>query len=50
MVTMVMMLLTAVKLTDKAKSPRANKVTKLEELPPGQAANKIIPTAMKGGG
>ena len=47
MVTIVITLLMAVILTERAKSPLANKVTKLEEVPPGQAANKIIPIAIK---
>ena len=50
MVTIVITLLMAVILTERAKSPLANKVTKLEDVPPGQAANSIIPIAIKAGG
>ena len=38
----------AVRLTDKATFPLASEEIKLEILPPGQAATKIIPRPMVG--
>ena len=40
----------AVNVTDRATLPRASNEKKLEALPPGQAATRIIPSAMPCGG
>jgi hypothetical protein len=40
----------AVNVTDNATLPRASSEKKLEAFPPGQAATRIIPSAMPWGG
>ncbi len=40
----------AVNVTDKATFPRASSEKKLDALPPGQAATRIIPNAIPCGG
>ena len=48
-VTMLRMLLTAVKLTESGTSPRAILVQRFEVGPPGHAARIMMPTASEGG-